>query len=382
MRLSHRQISRYSRHLIMPEVGVAGQEKLCAARVLCIGAGGLGSPLLMYLAAAGVGPLGIVDQDHVDLSNLQRQVLHSEATVGRPKVESARERLHALNSDVRLETYEQRLDSSNVMELVAGYDVVVDGTDNFQTRYLVNDACALAGKPNVYGSIFRMEGQASVFHAAQGPCYRCLYPEPPPPGLVPSCAEGGVLGVLPGIIGCIQAAETVKLILGQGEPLIGRLLLFDALRMRFREMKLRKDPNCPLCGENPTLQELVDYEAFCGLDAGVAQRMAVTAGALEVSPADLDRLREAGTVALLDVREPPEWRICDLDGARHIPLGDLPRRMHELDTAAEIVAYCHHGVRSLQAVLFLRQHGFAKVKSLRGGLEAWARSVDPSMPRY
>lgn len=376
------EIRRYARHLVLPEVGMDGQRRLKAARVLCVGTGGLGSPVSMYLAAAGVGHLTLVDFDVVDDTNLQRQVLYTTADVGRPKLDAARERLQGMNPFLSVESVCERFTSANALDLVRAHDVVVDGTDNFQTRYLVNDACALAGKPNVYGSIFRMEGQASVFHAAQGPCYRCLYPEPPPPGLVPSCAEGGVLGVLPGIIGCIQAAETVKLILGQGEPLIGRLLLFDALRMRFREMKLRKDPNCPLCGENPTLQELVDYEAFCGLDAGVAQRMAVTAGALEVSPADLDRLREAGTVALLDVREPPEWRICDLDGARHIPLGDLPRRMHELDTAAEIVAYCHHGVRSLQAVLFLRQHGFAKVKSLRGGLEAWARSVDPSMPRY
>ncbi len=377
--LSNEEIQRYSRHLIMPEVGMTGQRKLKAASVLMIGAGGLGSPLGLYLAAAGIGRIGIVDFDVVDFTNLQRQIIHGTSWVGKPKLESARTRMLDLNPHIQVDAYAESLSSANALKLFAGYDVIVDGTDNFPTRYLVNDACVLTGKPNVYGSIFRFDGQASVFDAKRGPCYRCLYPEPPPPGLVPSCAEGGVLGVLPGVIGTIQATETIKLIIGQGEPLIGRLLLYDALEMRFRELKLRKDPECPVCGEHPTVTELIDYEAFCGIapEENLGQEW-------EITPKELQtRLNDGSNhLVLLDVREPVEWEITHLPNARLIPLGAVPERMNELNTADEIVVYCKVGGRSASALQFLRQSGFRKVKNLRGGIDAWARQIDPEMPRY
>ena len=377
--LSNDEILRYSRHLIMPEVGMEGQQRLKAARVLCVGAGGLGSPLALYLAAAGVGTLGLVDFDVVDYTNLQRQILHFTADVGRKKLDSAAEKLRAINPYLDIRTFETRFTSDNALELARQFDMVVDGTDNFPTRYLVNDACVLAGKPNVYGSIFRFEGQVSVFATREGPCYRCLYPEPPPPGLVPSCAEGGVLGILPGLVGVMQATEAVKLILGRGEPLVGRLLLVDALGMRFRELRLRKDPNCPACGERPTLTKLVDYEAFCGVRGEEAP---AGPGVPEVSPEELKRELDAGEdVFLLDVREPHEYQICNL-GGHLIPLGDLPRRASELDSSREIVAHCHIGARSAKAVAFLRRAGFRKVRNLAGGIRAWAERVDPTMPRY
>jgi adenylyltransferase/sulfurtransferase len=379
--LTAEEIRRYSRHLIMPEVGLQGQVKLQKASVLLIGAGGLGSPLALYLAAAGVGRIGIVDFDVVDESNLQRQIIHGTSKVGRPKLESARERLREVNPLVRVETHETRLTSENALDLFRGYDIVADGTDNFPTRYLVNDACVLTGKPNVYGSIFRFEGQASVFATKDGPCYRCLYPEPPPAGLVPSCAEGGVLGVLPGIVGSIQAAEVIKLILGVGEPLIGRLLLFDALAMSFRTLKTRKDPACPLCGPNPTIRKLIDYEAFCGLEAEWVN--APAAGELELSPADLKRRIDRGEdLILLDVREPQEWEISRIGGATFIPLSRLPYALNELSTADEIVAYCRSGIRSRKALQLLHKSGFRKVRNLTGGINAWAESVDPTIPRY
>ena len=376
-KLSHEEILRYSRHLILPDVGVEGQRKLKAARVLLIGAGGLGSPAALYLAAAGVGTLGLVDFDVVDKTNLQRQILHGTQAVGIPKLESARQRIEDLNPNVQVETFETRLTSANALDIIREFDVVADGTDNFPTRYLVNDACVLLGKPNVYGSIFRFEGQASVFYAKEGPCYRCLYPEPPPPGLVPSCAEGGVLGVLPGIIGSIQAMETIKLILGRGELLVGRLLLFDALRLKFRELKLERDPDCPVCGRNPTVTSLIDYEAFCGVGAEPAYDGA------EVTALDLKEELDAGKpIALVDVREPHEYEIASIPGARLIPLGELPERLRELDDHAEIVTHCHHGARSLKALEILRAAGFSKVRSLKGGIDAWAVNVDPEMPRY
>ena len=376
--LSHAEMLRYSRHLLLPEVGVAGQRKLKAARVLTIGAGGLGSPLSLYLAAAGVGTIGIVDFDVVDLTNLQRQIVHGTSTLGRPKLESAAERLADLNPNVRIERHETRLTSENALEIIGQYDIVVDGTDNFPTRYLVNDACVLLGKPNVYGSIFRFEGQASLFYAAEGPCYRCLYSEPPPPGLVPSCAEGGVLGVLPGIIGSIQALETIKWIIGAGDTLLGRLLLFDALKLRFRELELRKDPSCPLCGDNPTIHELIDYQAFCG----IGMEPAYTGP--EVTAEELAReMREkSDNLVLVDVREPHEWDIVHIDGARLIPLGQLPERLSELDGHAEIVTHCHHGARSMKALEILRGAGYGKVRSLAGGIDAWAERVEPGMARY
>jgi len=376
-KLSHEEILRYSRHLILPDVGVEGQRKLKAARVLLIGAGGLGSPAALYLAAAGIGTLGMVDFDVVDKTNLQRQILHGTQTVGVPKLESARRRIEDLNPNVQVETFETRLTSENALDIIREFDVVADGTDNFATRYLVNDACVLLGKPNVYGSIFRFEGQASVFYAKEGPCYRCLYPEPPPPGLVPSCAEGGVLGVLPGIIGSIQAMETIKLVLGRGELLIGRLLLFDALRLKFRELKLERDPDCPVCGRNPTITSLIDYEAFCGVGAEPAYDGA------EVTVLDLKEELDAGKpIAIVDVREPHEYEIASIPGARLIPLGELPERLRELDDHAEIVTHCHHGARSLKALEILRAAGFSKVRSLKGGIDAWAVNVDPEMPRY
>jgi adenylyltransferase/sulfurtransferase len=376
--LSHAEMLRYSRHLLLPEVGVSGQRKLKAARVLTVGAGGLGSPLSLYLAAAGVGTIGIVDFDLVDLTNLQRQIVHGTSTLGRPKLDSAQERLTDLNPNVRIERHEARLTSANALEIIRDYDIVVDGTDNFPTRYLVNDACVLLGKPNVYGSIFRFEGQASLFYAAEGPCYRCLYSEPPPPGLVPSCAEGGVLGVLPGIIGSIQALETIKWIIGAGNSLLGRLLLFDALKLRFRELELRKDPSCPICGENRTIHELIDYEAFCGIGSEPAYN------GPEITAEELaTELREKGSdLVLVDVREPHEWEIAHIEGARLIPLGQLPERLAELDGHAEIVTHCHRGVRSMKALEILRGAGYGKVRSLAGGIDAWAERIQPGMPRY
>ena len=377
--LSNDEILRYSRHLIMPEVGMEGQQKLKAAKVLCIGAGGLGSPLALYLTAAGVGTLGLVDFDVVDYTNLQRQIIHSTADVGRKKLESAAEKLKGINPFLNLRTFETKLTSDNALELFREFDIIADGTDNFPTRYLVNDACVLTGKPNVYGSIFRFEGQASVFATEQGPCYRCLYPEPPPPGLVPSCAEGGVLGILPGLVGVVQATETIKLILGQGDPLIGRLLLVDALGMNFRELKLRKNPDCPVCGTHPTITKLIDYNEFCGLRG---EEKPVEAGVPEIQVEELKRRLDAGeNIFVLDVREPHEYQICNIKGYL-IPLGDLPKRVSELDTSREIVAHCRSGVRSAKAVNFLRQAGFKKVTNLAGGILAWADRVDPTMPKY
>jgi len=378
--LSQDEISRYSRHLIIPEIGMEGQLKLKSGKVLVIGAGGLGSPLSLYLAAAGVGTIGLVDFDKVELTNLQRQILHSTDSLGRSKLDSARERLLALNPEVKIEAYDTRLTSENALDILRKYDIVVDGTDNFPTRYLVNDACVLLGKPNVYGSIFRFEGQASVFGIPEGPCYRCLYPEPPPPGLAPSCAEGGVLGVLPGIIGVIQATEAVKLLLGIGEPLVGRLLLYDALRMEFRELKLRKDPACPVCGPNRTIQGLIDYEQFCGV---VSRQDAAFPDCGEIEPLELKELLDRRLpVLLLDVREPNECQICRISGATLIPLGQLLSRADELSAAEDIVVYCRSGVRSRRAVELLKSKGFPRVRNLRGGILAWTDQVDPSMPRY
>jgi adenylyltransferase/sulfurtransferase len=376
--LSHAEVLRYSRHLLLPEVGVDGQRKLKAARVLTIGAGGLGSPLSLYLAAAGVGTIGIVDFDVVDLTNLQRQIVHGTSTLGRPKLESAAARLSDVNPNVRIEKHETRLTAENALDILRDYDIVVDGSDNFPTRYLVNDACVLLGKPNVYGSIFRFEGQASLFYAAEGPCYRCIYSEPPPPGLVPSCAEGGVLGVLPGIIGSIQALETIKWVIGAGNSLLGRLLLFDALKLRFRELQLRKDPACPICGPNPSIRELIDYEAFCGIGAEPAYE------GPEISPEELRReMADKGPdLVLIDVREPHEWEIAHIEGARLIPLGQLPERLAELDGHSEIVTHCHHGARSMKALAVLKGAGFNRVRSLAGGIDAWADRIEVGMPRY
>ena len=377
--LSNEEILRYSRHLIMPEVGMEGQLKLKQARVLCIGAGGLGSPLALYLGAAGVGTLGIVDFDVVDYTNLQRQIIHSTADVGRKKLDSAADKLKAINPFVNVRKIETRLSSENALELFRDFDIIADGTDNFPTRYLVNDASVITGKPNVYGSIFRFEGQASVFATREGPCYRCLYPEPPPPGLVPSCAEGGVLGILPGLVGVIQATEVVKLILGKGDPLIGRLLLVDALAMKFRELKLRKNPECPVCGKNPTITKLLDYEEFCGIRG---EEQAVEASTADIQVEELKRRLDKGDdIFVLDVREPHEYQICNI-GGHLIPLGDLPKRVSELDSSREIVAHCRSGARSAKAVEFLRQAGFKKVHNLAGGILAWADRVDPKMPKY
>ncbi len=381
--LTNEEIKRYSRHLIMPEVGIDGQRKLKAGKVLCIGAGGLGSPVAMYLAAAGVGTIGIVDFDVVDFSNLQRQILHGTPDVGRSKLASAKDRLNSLNPEIAIDTYEVALSSENALELFRPYDVIVDGTDNFPTRYLVNDACVLLGKPNAYGSIFRFEGQASVFGAKDGPCYRCLYPEPPPPGLVPSCAEGGVLGVLPGVIGTIQAMETIKLILGIGEPLVGRFLIFDALRMKFRELKLRKDPDCPVCGTHPTVKALIDYEQFCGVHPAEPEPAAVAHSTTEISAVELKkRLDRGDKLTLLDVREPNEYQINRIPGTVLIPLGEVPRRYRELNPDDEIVVNCKVGARSAKAADFLRSVGFKRVLNLRGGIVEWIEKVDPSQPRY
>jgi len=385
--LSSQEVQRYSRHLILPEVGMEGQRKLKAAKVLCVGAGGLGSPVALYLAAAGVGTIGIVDFDVVDLSNLQRQVLHGTPDVGRSKLQSATDRLKAINPEVTVVPHHTALSSSNALELFAPYDIILDGTDNFPTRYLVNDACVLLGKPNAYGSIFRFEGQASVFATKDGPCYRCLYPEPPPPGLVPSCAEGGVLGVLPGMVGMIQATEAVKLILGIGEPLVGRFLIYDALRMKFREMKLRKDPECPVCGPNPTVTTLIDYEQFCGTPVPTGQPVAATPpatpGVPEITPEDLKaRLDRGDDLVVLDVREPHEVDICRIAGSIVIPLGDVPKRAGELDPSRALVVHCKAGGRSAKAVTYLREHGFPQALNLKGGILSWIDKVDPTQPKY
>src|SRR5262245_31213511 len=377
--LSNDEILRYSRHLIMPEVAMEGQLKLKAAKVLCIGAGGLGSPLAMYLAAAGVGTIGIVDFDVVDFTNLQRQIIHSTADVGRKKLDSAAETIEGINPFVNVKKFETRLSSENALELFRDFDIIIDGTDNFPTRYLVNDACVLTGKPNVYGSIFRFEGQASVFATKEGPCYRCLYPEPPPPGLVPSCAEGGVLGILPGLVGVIQATEAIKLILGSGDTLIGRLLLVDAMGMNFRQLRLKKNPDCPACGKNPTITKLIDYQEFCGIRG---EEKPATTAVPEIQPGELKQRMERGDdLFILDVREPHEYQICNL-GGHLIPLGDLPKRVHELDSSREIVAHCKMGGRSAKAVDFLRQAGFKKVWNLAGGINAWSEKVDPKVPKY
>jgi adenylyltransferase/sulfurtransferase len=380
--LSPSEIQRYARHLIMPEVAMDGQKRLKAAKVLCIGTGGLGSPLALYLAAAGTGTLGLADFDVVDASNLHRQVIHFTSDVGRSKVASAEEKLKAINPDVNIVRHEGPVDSSNALDLFADYDVIVDGTDNFPTRYLVNDACVLLGKPNVYGSIFRFDGQATVFFPPHGPCYRCLYPEPPPPDLVPSCAEGGVLGILPGLIGVIQATETVKLILGKGSPLIGRLLLYDALEMTFREMKVRPSADCPICGRNPTIHELIDYEQFCG-----ARPADPTGGAMatvaEITPKELKALLDRGQAPLIvDVRNPEEIAICRIAGSTVIPLAELPDRLGELDPASSIVVHCKSGVRSAKAIVLLQTAGFARLQNLKGGILGWINEVDPSLPSY
>ncbi len=377
--LNNDEILRYSRHLIMPEVGMEGQLKIKAARVLCVGAGGLGSPLALYLGAAGVGTIGVVDFDVVDYTNLQRQIIHTTADVGRKKLDSAADKLKAINPFLNIRKFETRLSSENALELFKDFDIIADGTDNFPTRYLVNDACVLTGKPNVYASIFRFEGQASIFAMPDGPCYRCLYPEPPPPGLVPSCAEGGVLGILPGLLGVIQATEAIKLILGKGDPLIGRLLLVDALGMKFRELKLRKNPECPACGKNRTITKLIDYEQFCGI-RGEEQEVETDHSDIQVEELK-QRLDKGDDLFILDVREPHEYQICNIGGYL-IPLGDLPKRVSELDSSKEIVAQCRSGARSAKAVNFLREAGFKKVHNLAGGILAWADRVDPKMPKY
>lgn len=382
--LSNDEIRRYSRHLIMPEVALEGQQKLKAASVLLVGTGGLGSPMAMYLAAAGVGKIGLVDFDVVDFSNLQRQILHGTEDVGRPKLESAAEKLRSVNPNVEVVTHETIFDSGTAMDIAKDYDLIADGTDNFPTRYLTNDVCVLLGKPNVHASIFRFEGQASVFYAEEGPCYRCLYPDPPPPGEVPSCAEGGVLGILPGVLGTIQATEVIKLILGIGEPLIGKLLLFDALDMSMRTLKLQRDPECPICGENPTIHELIDYEEFCGVPVGSEAVEEELGPEWEITPTELaQRLsRDGQDLYVVDVREPHETEIADIPKDTLIPLGDLPARMHELDSADEIVLFCRSGVRSAQALRALREAGFGKLKNLKGGILAWSDEIDPSVPQY
>ncbi|HTE21334.1 MAG TPA: molybdopterin-synthase adenylyltransferase MoeB [Armatimonadota bacterium] len=382
VQLSNEEILRYGRHLIMPEVGMDGQKRLKAARVLLIGTGGLGAPLGMYLAAAGVGTLGLVDFDVVDFSNLQRQIIHGTSDVGRPKLHSARDRILDINPNTNVELHETTITSDNALDIVRPYDLVIDGTDNFPTRYLVNDACVLLGKPNVYGSIFRFEGQASVFWAEKGPCYRCLYPEPPPPGMVPSCAEGGVLGILPGVIGCLQANEAVKLIIGKGDPLIGRLVLFDALKMKFRELRLRKDPECPICSDQPTIRELIDYNEFCGLPGAEEPAVAAAADG-DIEPRELaERLKSGGKPFLLDVRNPEEWEITRIEGATLIPLPELAQRYVELPPNEEIVVYCRSGGRSAQAAQFLRNKGYQSVRNLPGGTLRWSDEIDPAMPKY
>ena len=378
--LSPGELVRYSRHLLLPEVGLDGQQRLSAARVLLVGAGGLGSPVALYLAAAGVGHLGLVDFDTVDLTNLQRQILHGTSDVGRPKLDSAVDRLRETNPHVHVEPFDTRLTSANALEIIGGYDIVVDGTDNFQTRYLVNDACVILEKPNIYGSIIRFEGQASVFSSGDGPCYRCLFREPPPPGLVPTCAEGGVFGVLPGLVGVIQATETIKIILGAGDTLAGRLMLIDALRMRFREITLRKDPECRACGTRE-IRELIDYDAFCGVNSTSSGQHA--SAPTEITPTELLALLERGEdIALIDVREPYEWQIARLPNARLVPLSDIPSAIPTLDPARRTVVLCHHGMRSARAADQLRAAGFDRVSNLAGGIARWSAEVDPSVPRY
>jgi molybdopterin/thiamine biosynthesis adenylyltransferase/rhodanese-related sulfurtransferase len=384
--LTNDELGRYSRHLILPEVGMEGQQRLKAAKVLCVGTGGLGSPLALYLAAAGIGTLGLIDFDVVDSSNLQRQIIHSTKDIGRKKIDSAQEKLNALNPALNVVKHDTMLTSANALEIFAQYDIIADGTDNFQTRYLVNDACVLLNKPNAYGSIFRFEGQASVFATEEGPCYRCLYPEPPPPGLVPSCAEGGVLGILPGIVGVIQATEVIKLILGKGEPLIGRLLLVDALSMRFRELKLRKNPDCPVCGANPTVTELIDYNQFCGIAPEPAQAAQVKNGIPQISVKELKARLDAKEAVndnflLLDVREPYEFQIAQI-GGKLIPQNDLPNRLGELDPAQEIIIHCRSGARSQRAAELLKANGFRKVSNLAGGILAWSDEIDPKIQKY
>jgi len=380
--LTQDDLSRYSRHLLLPEVGVEGQRKLKAARVLCVGTGGLGSPLALYLAAAGVGTLGLVDFDVVDASNLQRQIIHSTADIGRKKLDSAEEKLKALNPELNVQKHDTLLSSANALDILKDYDVVADGTDNFPTRYLVNDACVLLGKPNAYGSIFRFEGQASVFATKDGPCYRCLYPEPPPPGLVPSCAEGGVLGILPGLIGVIQATEAIKLILGIGEPLIGRLLLVDALKMRFRELKLRKNPECPVCGTQPTVTELIDYQQFCGLESASDVPKTAKNGIPQLSVKELKRRMDAGeNLFILDVREPFEYQIANI-GGKLIPQNEVPQRLAEIDRNREIIVQCKSGGRSQRIAEFLKQSGYPKVVNLAGGILAWSDEVDSTVTKY
>jgi adenylyltransferase/sulfurtransferase len=385
--LSPDEIRRYARHLIMPEVAMGGQKRLKAGRVLCIGTGGLGSPLSLYLTAAGVGTIGLVDFDVVDVSNLQRQIIHFNSDVGRPKVDSAREKLRAINPDVNIVVHEHPIDSGNALGIFADYDVIVDGTDNFPTRYLVNDACVLLGKPNVYGSIFRFDGQASVFFPPHGPCYRCLYPEPPPPDLVPSCAEGGVLGILPGLIGVVQATEAVKLLLGAGRTLIGRLLLYDALDMSFRELKVRKNPKCPICGPAPTIHGLIDYQEFCGIRGAEPTPASATTSAVgdgdAITPMELKALWDRGERPfLLDVRNPEEIVICRIEGSTVIPLPELADRLGELDPRSPMVVHCKSGMRSAKAIALLRQHGFTRLRNLTGGILGWIKDVDPSLPSY
>jgi len=381
MELTQEQFTRYSRHIMLPEVGLEGQKKLLASKVLLIGAGGLGSPLGLYLAAAGVGTIGIVDFDTVDLSNLQRQILHTNDSVGTPKLDSAEKRIHEMNPDVKVVKYKVRFTSENAMDIIKDYDIVIDGTDNFPTRYLTNDACVLAGKANIYGSIFRFEGQATVFLPHKGPCYRCLFPEPPPPGAVPSCAEGGVLGILPGVIGVIQATEAIKYLLGKGDLLVGRLVLYDSLKMKFRELKIQKDPDCPLCGTNPTIKKLVDYEEFCGLKRGGADPVTIPTLTVKDLKARLDKKAD---LLLLDVREPEEFDIARINGSKLIPLAKVSERSGELTAFKnkDIAVLCHHGARSLQAAMTLKSLGFSKVANVTGGIEAWSLQVDPSVPRY
>jgi molybdopterin/thiamine biosynthesis adenylyltransferase/rhodanese-related sulfurtransferase len=375
--LSSEEIRRYGRHLIMPEVGMSGQKKLKSARVLIVGAGGLGSPVCLYLAAAGIGSIGLLDFDQVDHSNLQRQVIYSVRDVGRPKLEAAKDRILEINPNIQVENHEVRLTSQNALGIIKDYDVIVDGTDNFPTRYLVNDSCVLLGKPNVYGSIFRFEGQISIFDAKKGPCYRCLYPQPPPPGLVPSCAEGGVLGILPGVVGTLQAVETLKTILGKGDTLVGRLLLFDALRMSFKELRIRKNPGCPVCGENPSIKSLIDYETFCRL--GETEQLSEED---EITVTELKQRMDNGHVNLIDVRDPHEYEICRIKGSRLLPLREIPDRINEFNLTDEYIFHCHSGVRSTKAVSLLRELGFKRVKNLIGGIDAWAAEIDPSIPRY
>jgi adenylyltransferase/sulfurtransferase len=380
--LSTDDLSRYSRHLILPEVGMEGQRRLKAARVLCVGTGGLGSPLALYLTAAGIGTLGLVDFDVVDASNLQRQIIHSTKDIGRKKIDSAEEKLSALNPAIKIVKHETMLSSANALDILKDYDIVADGTDNFPTRYLVNDACVLLGKPNVYGSIFRFEGQASVFATEAGPCYRCLYPEPPPPGLVPSCAEGGVLGILPGLVGVIQATEVIKLILGKGESLVGRLLLVDALNMRFRELKLRKNPECPVCGINPTVTQLIDYDHFCGIVPEAPQEKNLKNGIPQITVKELKARRDAGEdIFLLDVREPYEFQIAQI-GGKLIPQNDVPQRLSEIPRNREIVVHCRSGARSQKIAEFLKQSGYNDVVNVAGGILAWADEIDPTVQKY